>query len=448
MIGSGITRQALRRHRWSLAGPACTHVLAATVISMMITTANSLNTSLTATERSTRAMLDLLDATSVFLGGSIYMALLVVGVTMHLAMSRQLRDIALLRAIGASPGQVRRSLILQAATVSVPSAIVGIVLGPPAAALWLWGLTTHDVVPHAIRVRPSAAAAPVAIAVGLVTSIVGSWIAVARGSRVPPATAITEASTGRRNVTPIRAKAGIALIAAALTLSATLATVAPDQTGDASFFVLLAQCIGIGLLGPTILRAVARIVQPFTHRGLGRVAVDDLTTMSRSLSGALVPLIFATAFATIKVAVHTTNAAVNGVPDLDEDLWTEYSGTVIYCAFAGVAALNCFLTVVIARRRDLAAIQLVGGSRRALVAINALQTVIVSATAITLSALVALATLAPILHQSLHVWTPRVPITIVSAGTFGVLSLVAIGIVAPAAILTNRPPIRVVSSNP
>jgi hypothetical protein len=37
-----MTRQALRRHRWSLVGPASTQALAAAVITMMVMTAMSL----------------------------------------------------------------------------------------------------------------------------------------------------------------------------------------------------------------------------------------------------------------------------------------------------------------------------------------------------------------------------------------------------------------------
>ncbi|MGH8945486.1 MAG: hypothetical protein ACRDVL_05000, partial [Acidimicrobiia bacterium] len=79
---SGITRQALRRHRWSLLGPACTQVLAAGVIATMVMTATSLDrSSLTAGERHALTVADIPETTTVFIGISIYLSILVVGVT-------------------------------------------------------------------------------------------------------------------------------------------------------------------------------------------------------------------------------------------------------------------------------------------------------------------------------------------------------------------------------
>ena len=120
----------------------------------------------------------------------------------------------------------------------------------------------------------------------------------------------------------------------------------PEQAADVAFFVILAECVGFGMLGPLVLRAVARLLRPYAGGGLLRLALDDITTMTRALSGALVPLVLATAFAIVKIATHTTAAHVSGIADPPVDRWTDYSGTAVYCAFAGVAAFNCFVTVL------------------------------------------------------------------------------------------------------
>ena len=41
-MSTGLTRQALRRYRWSFLGPVATQWLAATVVTMMVTTNGSL----------------------------------------------------------------------------------------------------------------------------------------------------------------------------------------------------------------------------------------------------------------------------------------------------------------------------------------------------------------------------------------------------------------------
>jgi putative ABC transport system permease protein len=441
---SGITRQALRRHRWSLAGPFVTQAVAAAVISAMVMTARSIDRApLTSGERGSPLVLEIGDTTSVFIGVAVYMSILVVGVTMNLAMAGQLRDIALLRAIGASPGQVRRSAALQAASVAVPAAIAGFLLAIPAGALWVAALRSHGVMPDGVQFRPSLVALPIAVGVELATSVAGTLIAAVRTSRLRPGTALAEIATGRRSLGRTRTVAALALMAAGGALSAILSRFAPEQAADAAFFVMLAECIGVGMLGPAVLRAVARVLRPHARGGLLRVALDDITTMTRALSGALVPLVLATAFAIVKIATHTTAAHVSGIADPPADRWTDYSGTAVYCAFAGVAAVNCFVTVLVGRRRDLAAMQLAGATRERLVRIVGIEAAIVAAAALGLAGLVATTTLAPILHTSLGVWLPYLPPAIVAAGAVLVAALVAAGMVAPAAVLSRRPPIEI-----
>lgn len=444
---SGITRQALRRHRWSLLGPACTQVLAAGVIATMVMTAMSLDRSdLTASERHALTVADIPETTTVFIGISVYLSILIVGVTMNLAMSRQLRDIALLRTIGASPGQVRRSVALQAAIVAVPATMVGCLLAVPGGALWVAAMKAHGVLPHAVQFQPQLVAVPVALGIELTTSVLGASIASIRTSRLAPAVALAESSTGRR-VGALRVALGALLVAGGVVLSAVLSRFAPEEAGDAAFFVMLAECVGVGMLAPLVLRLVARCLRPVLSTAIPRLAVDNLSTMTRSLSGALIPLVLAAAFAVVKVAIHTTTASVTGTSDPPADLWTDYSGTAVYSAFAGVAALNCLITVLVGRRRDLAAMQLAGGTRRDLIRMAWCEAAIVTATALVLAAAVAGATLVPILHTSLDRWLPYIPIPIVAAGMILVGAVVATGMVAPAAVLTRRSPTEVVGAS-
>ncbi len=208
---SGIIRQAIRRHRWSLLGPACTQALAACVISMMIMTAISLNhAQLTASERRAVIAADLADATTVFIGISIYLSILIVGVTMNLATSRQLLDIALLRVIGASPGQIRRSVALQAAIVAVPATIIGCLAAVPAGAVWVAALRAHDVLPQAVRFTPTAIVLPIALGIEVVTSVLGALLASGRTARIAPRVAVAESLTGRRRVSSMRIIVGLA----------------------------------------------------------------------------------------------------------------------------------------------------------------------------------------------------------------------------------------------
>ncbi|HZA87022.1 MAG TPA: FtsX-like permease family protein [Acidimicrobiales bacterium] len=446
---SGLVAQALRRHRWSLLAPACTQVLAACVISAMVMTAWSLSPSqLAPQDRAVVVASQMDDVTSVFLGIAVYLSILIVGVTMNLAIQQQLEDVALVRVVGASPGQVRRAVALQVAVVGVLASLIGWLVAIPAGAAWIHALRTHDVLPDAARFAPQIMALPIALGIVLPTSVVGALVASRRTVRIAPSVALTEAGTRCRPVRRSRVIAGSALVVGGAVLSAVLSQIDPAQADDAAFFVMLAECIGVGMLAPLALRRVAGVLRRLARDGVGRLAVDSIEAMTRSLSGALVPLVLAAAFATVKVAVHTTTTRVTGVTEPVADVWTDYSGTVIYATFAGVAALNCLVTVVVNRRRDLAAMQLIGGSRRSLVGMMLVEAVIVSATAVVLAAGVAGVTLAPMLHTTLGRWLPFFPPIVPVAGVLLVTGVVIAGMVAPAATVMRAPPIEVVAAGP
>lgn len=441
---SGITRQALRRHRWSLLGPAATAVLGACVISVMMMTALGLSSSrLSPATYAKVAATDLPDSTAVFLADSIYLSILIAGVTMNLAITRQLRDVALLRMIGARPSQIRRSVVAQAAIVAVPSAAVGFLVAIPAGYAW-WGLLRgHGVVPDGVGFAPSLPALPAAAGIELAASAVGAFFASVRVGWISPLAALTEAAAGRRGAGRLRVTLGLMLISAGVAGSIVLSRFAANEAGQAAVFVLLAESAGAGMIVPAVLRITAGLLRWFARRGPTRVAVDNVAVLSRSLSGALIPLVLALAFAAVKVAVHTTAGSGAAISDEAADPWTDYSGTVVFFAFAAVAAVNALITVMAGRRRDLATLRLAGGDRRDVLRVVAIEAAVVTVTALLLAAGVAGATLAPILHTSVHVWVPYVPVYLVAAGVAVAGGLVAAGMLIPAAVLTRRAPVDV-----
>jgi putative ABC transport system permease protein len=440
-VRSGITRQALRRHRWSLLGPAVTQCTAATVITMMVTTSLSIGAApLSPAGRAAVEDTSIPEAAVVFALISVYMSVLLVGVTMNLAIARQMRDIALLRAIGATPGRIRRSVALQAAFLAVPASALGYPLGIGAGYAWTGALRAHGVLPAAVTFSPAPAVLPGVIGVAIVTSVLGALAAAVRPARIRPARALTEAATRRPGIGAFRVLVGAALVIAGVVLSVVIAHSDPEQAGEQAFFVMLAMCVGVGMLGPVLLRVVVSRVRPFAD-GTVRLAVDNVAAASRALSGALVPLVLVVAFAAVKVAAHTTPAHRTGLREPAGELWTDYSGTAVYCAFAAIAAVSTLLTGIVGRQRDLAVTQLAGGTRRRVLAVVACEAVLVTGTVLVLAAGIALAVVVPILRS-----VPYLPLSYLFTGGLLTAAVVAAGTVAPAAVLTRRAPISVVGA--
>ena len=419
---AALTRQALRANPWSFFGPVSTQCLAAAIIAGSLGAHRSLT--------GEPADSDVVEITAIFLPIAIYLSAIVVGVTMGATIARQARDIALVRAIGAAPRQVRLAIAGQAMLVAVPATLVGVPLGVLGGRAWIGGLAGHGVIPAGIEFHAHPAALPIALAVTVGTSLLGALIAAIRPARVRPAVALTETAAPRRGVGVVRTVLGLVLVATGAVLSTKV-------TGDGAFFVMLAMCLGAGFLGPALIRVtapLARLAGP-----VGRLAADKLAVNARADSGALVPLTLATAFAAVKVLTHTTAAHVSGVAERPADLWTDYSGTAVYTAFAAVAALNTLITVVVSRRRDLAVTRLAGGTRGRVLTVVICEALMVTVIGLLVAAVVAGTTLAPMLGLR-ALWLPPGYLVI---GVLGVAALVLGGTAIPAAVGMRRPPVEV-----
>ncbi len=443
----GLVRQALRRHPWSFAGPAVTQFLAGAIIAGALGgNASVRDAPLDPVARQALQADGVLDIPIVFVLISVYLTVLIVGITMTTAIARQARDIALARAIGATPGRVRRAIAVQAAVVAVPATLLGLPFGAVLGRLWIDGLVGHGVLPAAVHFHTSAAAIPVALAVTVVTSLTGALIAAVRPSRISPSVALAETAVGGRRGGKVRTAAGLVMTAGGIVLSVATANSDPKVAAQESFFVTLAMCVGAGLLGPVLLRVASPVARAFG--GVGALAADNLAVRARALSGALVPLVLAVAFAATKVVMHATSAHVHGVPDPAEDLWTDYAGTSVYVAFAAIAALNTLVTVLLSRRRELAVVRLTGGARLRTLAMVVCEALVVTATGLVAAAGVALAVLLPWLHVALGTWVPYLPPGEFVVGVLGVAALVGLGTAVPAGLAMCRPAVESIAVDP
>ncbi|TQS42237.1 FtsX-like permease family protein [Cryptosporangium phraense] len=425
---AGLVRQALRAHPWSFAGPFVVQCLAAALIAGALGALRSLP-----------AGTDLHEFAGVLVGIAVYLCAILVGVTMSSTIARQARDIALVRAVGATPGLVRRAAAGQAAVIAVPATLIGVPLGLAGGRAWVESLVSHGAAPLGTRFVGSGAALPVAFGIVLGTSVIGALVAAIRPSRVRPAVALTDTAAPRRPISPVRALLGVLFVAGGL--AGSVAASGTDGAEQSVFFVLLAMCLGAGLLAPALLWLTA----PFA-RALGRtgtLAADNLAVRAKAYSGAFVPLVLAVAFATIKVTVHTTAAHASGHPEPASDLWLDYSGTAVYTVFAAVAALTTLITVVLGRRRELALLRLAGATRSGALGVIVCEALLVTVTGLLVAAGAAAATLLPMLPG-----TPYLPASVVVAGVGGVALVVAAGTVGPALGVTRRPAIASLGDGP
>jgi putative ABC transport system permease protein len=424
---AGLTRQALKANPYAFVGPFITQALAAALVVVSLGAQRSL---------ATGGDSDVSDLAVAFLLISIYLSILIVGVTMGASIGRQTADIALVRTIGASPGQVRRAVVGQAMLVAIPATLAGAPLGSLAGRAWIHGLATHGVIPASIHYHGHPAALPIAFAITIGTAVPGTLIAALRPSRVRPAIALAEAAAPARGVGVARTVIGLVLVGAGGVLSVLIAQLDAREAENEGFFVALAMCIGAGFLAPALLQAASPLVR--LGGPVGRLAADHLAVRAKTYSGAMVPLTLAVAFAAIQVLLQTTPAHVTGVHPSADELWTDYTGTAVYAIFAAVAALNTLINATVARRRDLAVTRLAGGTRGRVLGIVFCEALLVTGLSLVVAAVVAVTTVLPILHM---LWVPG---SYLIAGVLLTMALVLAGTVLPAAAGMRRPAVELV----
>ena len=174
---------------------------------------------------------------------------------MGLSIQQREREIALLRAVAATPGQIRRMISWEAAIVGLIGAAAGIWPGSILGRELGEALVDHGVAPPNMVV--SAGLLPMAVAIGgaLAAALLAVLAAGRRAARVPPTHALTDAAVEPRLIGPGRVIGGLISIAGALPLFAVATTTsAPDVAAATSEMTALFLIAAVGFLGPIVAR--------------------------------------------------------------------------------------------------------------------------------------------------------------------------------------------------
>jgi putative ABC transport system permease protein len=164
----------------------------------------------------------------------------------------------------------------------------------------------------------------------------------------------------------------------------------------------------------------------------------NLRSQTRRFSAAIVPVVLVVAFAVTKIAIHTTSRHLTGSAGLSGEVWIDYLGTALYVGFAAIIAANTLAMITIERRRDIALLRLAGTTPGQVIRMIAWEASLVALTALVLGGVIALTTLAPLLHGQFHTTWPYLPWS-AAVGIGGAVWLLAL---APTVIpvLANRHP--------
>lgn len=255
----------------------------------------------------------LLTALSASLVGTIAMVVLfVVASTLGLSIQQRRRELAVLRAIAASPRQIHRMIGAEVLLVSVAAAVLGSLPGLAVAGLLRDAFAAAGVLPADFELAVSPLPAVAALVLCVLGALVAGFFAARRLARVSPVDALGEAAVEPPRIGAARRVAGIALLVTGVAAGIAVPLLVPGiaGAGGAAGSVLLL-LIGTTLLGPSLMRIAVGLVAPVLHRGRvsGYLAVANTRANARRLSAAVVPLALAVAMASVQIFSVTTASA-------------------------------------------------------------------------------------------------------------------------------------------
>ncbi|MFK0106875.1 ABC transporter permease [Streptomyces sp. NPDC091217] len=226
-------------------------------------------------------------------GTSLLVAILVVVGTFALTVQQRHHELALLRAIAATPGQIRRLLGREALIVGAVAGTAGALLGLPLGAWLHTRFVALGAVPatlqHTTGVFPPFAA--------FAATLAGAWaaarIASRRIIRIRPTEALAESRVEPARPARGRIAAGLLLLAGGVVLVVLLTSLRTEPASTpVTFLAVVVLSTSVALLGPLLVRAAALLLAgPLRLTGHGgRLATANLRGNAARMASVVTPL--------------------------------------------------------------------------------------------------------------------------------------------------------------
>jgi putative ABC transport system permease protein len=211
----------------------------------------------------------------VFAAIALFVGAFIIFNTFQILVTQRTRELALFRALGASPAQVRRSVIAEALIVGLFASVTGLAAGF-LLALGLQGLLKAfgiDLPSTTMQLLPRTIIA--AFAVGMGTTVVSSLMPAFRASRVPPVAALRESQPAEYHGSPKRTVTG--LVVTALGVGVLMYGLLGGPSNAAALVGLGAATVffGVAVLSPLIVRPVARFLGAPLARISGKLGREN-----------------------------------------------------------------------------------------------------------------------------------------------------------------------------
>ncbi|MFF4018072.1 ABC transporter permease [Streptomyces sp. NPDC001843] len=208
----------------------------------------------------------------VFAGIALFVGTFIIANTFTMLVAQRTKELALMRAVGASRRQVTRSVLIEAFVVGAVAGVSGLVagIGIGAGLRSLMGSLGATVPDGPLVITPGTVVT--ALAVGVVITMLAAWLPGRRAAKIPPvaamsaihAKATTKSLVLRNTIGALFSAAGIAVVLAATTMDA---DAAQGPMGLGAVLLIIGVFILTPLLSRPLIAAAAPVLRVFGVSG-------------------------------------------------------------------------------------------------------------------------------------------------------------------------------------
>jgi putative ABC transport system permease protein len=242
--------------------------------------------------------------------------------TLSITLAQRIRELATLRTLGASPRQLKRSVLTEGLAMGVFASVVGLVLGFALAKglNGLFELLGIDLPKTSTVVKPRTII--VALSLGIVITLIASISPARRATRIPPVAALREGATLPPRLSTRRPSIPIAILAVAAVLSVAGAF-GVGSIGQSLILVgvgALGLFLGVIMIAGRLIRPLAKLVGGPARRfggPAGRLASGNATRNTTRTATTAAALMIGLALVTLVATIASSFGASNRSADED-----------------------------------------------------------------------------------------------------------------------------------
>jgi putative ABC transport system permease protein len=328
-------------------------------------------------------------------------------------------ELALLRAVGATPAQVGWLMVGESAALAVVASAVAVLPSVFAGRMIVGLLRDAHQVPGDVSARFGGFAVGLGTGVTLLAAVLATAAVARRMTRGSVADALRgPAARVRRSSLP-RVVGGVVLLVAGL--SCAVLTLTAFSGTDPALMAVAGQgailcAIGFGLLAPWLLTGAVHGLGLAGRWGVtGWLATINLGERSREMAAVLGPIILFTGIATgVLYMQGTENVATLGAKtDIAATLETlNYVVVGMIALFAAIMVVNTLVAATVERRRELGQLRLAGSTPPQVFGMVGVETAALAALAVLAGTVASVATAVPFSVARTGSAVPNTPITV------------------------------------